>query len=57
MKLLRQETFIRGLHFYKIDLQPGDVLSCKLDEFWMNENPNRYSVAVLDEIGRKVFSC
>ena len=51
---LRQETFIRGLHVYKIRVNPSDALYCELDRFWMNENPNRYSIAVLDGKGRKV---
>ena len=44
-------TFIRGLHEYKRDFCPGDVLSCSLDRFWRHKNPDRYSVAVIDNTG------
>ena len=55
MKYIRQETFIRGLHVYKIDIKPGDQLTCELDQFWMHQNPGRYSIAVYDSFDRKVF--
>ena len=50
-------NFIRGLHEYKRDICPGDVLSCSpsLDRFWRHKNPDRYSVAVIDNTGHKVF--
>ena len=51
---LRQDMFIRGLHIYKVRVNPSDVLYCELDWFWMNENPNRYSIAVLEGKGRMV---
>ena len=54
MGTLKQDTFIRGLHVYKKKLAPGDQLTVALDWFWMNENPNRYSVAVFDSKRRKV---
>ena len=57
MGTLKQDTFIRGLHVYKKKLAPGDQLTVSLDWFWMNENPNRYSVAVFDSRRRKVKNC
>ena len=56
MGTLKQDTFIRGLqlHVYKKKLAPGDKLTVSLDWFWINENPNRYSVAVFDSKQRKV---
>ena len=49
-----ERTHIRGLHVYRIQINPGDILSCKLDEFWMTEHPERYSVACVDQHGRIV---
>jgi hypothetical protein len=43
MRTIKQKTLIRGLHVYKRQVKPGDILSCKLDQFWMLENPSRYS--------------
>ena len=49
-----ERTHIRGLHVYRIQINTGDILSCKLDEFWMTEHPERYSVACVDQHGRIV---
>lgn len=54
MGIINTETFIRGLHVYRIELLPGDVLYCKLDWFWMREFPERYSVSCFDQHNRKV---
>lgn len=56
MGILTQNVFIRGLHVYKVNMQPGDNLTCQLDMFWMSENPGRYSVAVYNRYNRKVCS-
>ena len=54
MQVIRQKGFIRGLHVYKVQVNPGDNLSTSLDLFWMNENPSRYSIACYDNRDRKV---
>ncbi len=54
MRTIKQKTVIRGLHVYKRQVKPGDILSCKLDQFWMLENPSRYSIAVKDSFNRTV---
>ena len=52
--LLKEKTYIRGLHVYKVDVAEGDVLTAELDEFWMWQNPHRYSILVRDSLGRPV---
>ena len=54
MHTIKQKTVIRGFHVYKRQIKPGDILSCKLDQFWMLENPSRYSIAVKDSFNRPV---
>ena len=51
---VNSKTFIIGLHVYKIEKVPGDILKCKLDNFWMGENPSRYSIACEDSKHRVV---
>ena len=53
MHTIKQKTVIRGLHVYKRQVKPGEILSCKLDQFWMLENPSRYSIAVKDSFNWK----
>ena len=55
MGVLVQKTYIRGLHVYVPDVQEGDQFTCKLDMWWMNEHPHRYSIAVFDIWDRKVL--
>ena len=54
MNVIRQNGFLRGLHVYKIRVGPGDEFTTSLDDFWMNENPMRYSIACYDLFDRKV---
>ena len=51
---IKQKGLVRGLHVYKRLVKPGDILRCKLDRFWMLENPQRYSIAVKDSVDRTV---
>ena len=52
--LLKEKTCIPGLHIYKVDVAEGDVLTAELDEFWMWQNPHRYSILVRYGLGRPV---
>lgn len=45
-------SLIRGLHEFKVELDSNSEMRIELDEFWVHENPNRYSVAVWDVHGR-----
>ena len=51
---IKQKGLVRGLHVYKRLVKPGDILRCKLDRFWMLENPQLYSIAVKDSVDRTV---